>query len=138
MEEWTDPRRPAGSAYTEEEWSAAEEQNPGCVVTEVLKAQERALVVKHRDGTDDVLHRSLLIHQQAASPWSGHATAAMEHHGEFGKQRYAIVRSQEQREKNPWADGSLLVIEDLAHKRALEAANGPKAGARSRSDRFRN
>lgn len=135
--EWTDTATPAGSGYSPQEWAAVELANPGHTVFEVLKAEDRGLVTKERDANDVVLHRSLLVHARASSQWLGHATASMEHHGEFGVQRYRIIRSQDEREKAPWADGSKLVIKDAnAPQRPAEGAHSQQTSP-SRRERFR-
>jgi len=78
-----------------------------------------------------VLHRSLIVHEMATSDWRPNATATIEHHGEFGRHRYAVIRSQTEREKFPWADGSKLVIRDKGYEEEKETRS-------SRSERFRS
>lgn len=126
--QWDDPDRPAGSAYSAQEWADAMTQSPDKTVFEVLKSEERALVTKDRDANDVVLHRSLVVHEMAHSDWRDHATISMEHHGPFGLQRYVVIRARTEREKSPWADGSKLVIRDKGY----EEESRP-----SRSERFR-
>lgn len=128
---WDDPDRPAGSGYSVKEWTDAEEANPGLCVFEVLKSHERSLVTKERDANDVVLHRSLIVHEMATSDWRPNATATIEHHGEFGRHRYAVIRSQTEREKFPWADGSKLVIRDKGYEEEKETRS-------SRIERFRS
>lgn len=136
--QWSDPERPAGSAYSAEEWRAVEDAHPGQTVFEVLKAMDRSLITKTPDANDVVLHRSLIVHEKARCEWLDHATALMEHHGEFGVQRYRIIRSQVEREKAPWADGSKLVIKDEAAMQNHKPHDEPRsAAAPSRRDRFR-
>lgn len=114
-EPWVDPNRPAGSAYSEEEWAAAEAANPGCVVFEMVKLEERALMSMPRDAYDEVFSRSLVIHEKANCPYRYQATISIEHHGEFGVFCYGVIRSSKARERSSWVDGSKLVIKDLKH-----------------------
>lgn len=133
---WKDPDRPAGSEYSNEEWDAAEAASPGMTVFEMLKADERALVAKEQDANDVVLKRSLLVHELADCDWRSHASVVMEHYGKFGQSRYQVIRSQTERQKFPWADGSKLVIRDKGFEEPTpEQARANKAG--SRAERFR-
>ncbi len=128
--EWLDELRPAGSAYSEEEWAAAESANPGCIVMEMLKPGERALMAMPKDGIDPLLNRSLVIMEGVDSPWlaNANANASIEHHGDHGIFRYKVVRSQAEIRKCEWVNGSKLVIRDSGH----EENKRP-----SRADRYR-
>lgn len=126
--EWLDELRPAGSAYSEEEWAAAEAANPGCIVMEMFKPEERALMAMPKDGIDPLLNRSLVIMEGVDSPWLANANASIEHHGDHGIFRYKVVRSQAEIRKCDWVNGSKLVIRDSGH----EENKRP-----SRADRYR-
>lgn len=67
-EAWDDPKRPAGSAYSLEDWLQAEADNPECTIMEVQKPEDRALIAKSRDAMDVILHRSLVIDRRVPSP----------------------------------------------------------------------
>lgn len=128
--DWDDPARPAGSAYSEEEWAAAEAANPGSIIMEMHKPEDRALMAMPKDGLDTLLARSLVIQESVDSPWKANATAKITHHGEFGVFKYVVVRSAAANEKCDWVNGSNLVIKDKGVEEAAERQ-------RSRADRFR-
>lgn len=94
---WDDPDRPAGTGFSTQEWADVISSNPDKTVFEVLKSSERGLVTKDRDANDVVLHRSLVVHEMATCEWRSHATVKMEHHGEFGRHRYVIIRAENER-----------------------------------------
>lgn len=128
---WEDESRPAGSEHSLEEWAQAEADNPQCVIVELVKLDERALMAIPKNGINDMLlHRSLVIDSRVDSPWKANSTAKIEHHGEFGVSNYLVVRCEEQRRKFPLTDGSLMVLRD-------EGAAEKEAKHRSRADRFR-
>ena len=128
---WDDPNRPAGTGYTEEEWLAAEAAHPGCVVYEILKPAERGLVAMPSVATDPLLKRSLVILEAVDTQWKGNATARIEHHGELGVFSYLVVRSEAERQKNIWADGSKMIIRDGPPQEEQAPTE------RSRADRYR-
>jgi hypothetical protein len=129
---WDDPRRPAGSDYSEEEWLQAEVAHPGHAIMEVVKPHERALVAKLNDAFGGVLHRSMVIDRRVNSPWKAHATVQIEHHGEFGVTPYDVVRSATQVALAPWAEGSKMVMRDAGHEEEAKQERGS-----SRAERFR-
>jgi hypothetical protein len=136
--EWFDLARPAGSAYSEEEWTAAELANPGCVVMEMLKPQDRALIAMPTPDPlpshmADLLRRSLVIHDLVSSEWSALASAKIVHHGAFGRFTYQVVRSDRERAKNPWLDNSTMTLSDTSAPDAVEEGRVPT----SRAQRYR-
>jgi hypothetical protein len=132
VQAWDDPRRPAGSDYSEEEWLQAEVAHPGHAIMEVVKPHERALVAKLNDAFGGVLHRSMVIDRRVNSPWKAHATVQIEHHGEFGVTPYDVVRSATQVALAPWAEGSKMVMRDAGHEEEAKQERGS-----SRAERFR-
>jgi len=136
---WEDPDRPAGSEYSQDEWLQAEAQNPGYSILEVCKPKQRSLVAKSGDAMDVVLHRSLVIDRRVDSPWHAHATVHVEHYGEFGVNRYSVVRSINQAAKAPWADGSKMVMRDAGYEEPSPAQTRSRNGAAPSSlgERFR-
>lgn len=127
---WDDPSRPAGSAYSEEEWAKVEADNPGCIVLEMVKPGERGLVAMPSDAIDPWLSRSMVIQDTVESPWKANASARMIHHSEFGAFRYLIVRSENIAKQYDWASGATLVFRSRADEEATDRQP-------SRAERFR-
>jgi hypothetical protein len=116
-----DDLRPAGSHFSVEAWLEVEAANPECIVYEIHKPKEVGLVAAPLDklsagGGDKglyamLLRRSLVIAESCSAgfPYLKESTVKIEHfdkvHGTF---RYLLVRSQAEREKTPWLDGSIL------------------------------
>ncbi len=102
---WDDPSRPASSAFSAEEWLAACEANPGCVVVEMHKPAERGLVAISREKLGAVLsapfHRSMLVAEPVAKANGMSEAPHIEvHHldDDLGVFRYVLVMSQQQQQ----------------------------------------
>lgn len=100
---WDDPSRPASSAFSSDEWNAACEANPGCVVVEMHKPDERGLVAIAREKLGEVLsapfHRSMLVAEPVAKTSGMISAPHIEvHHldDDLGMFRYVLVMSQQQ------------------------------------------
>ena len=79
--------------------------------------------------------RSLVIDSKAEGqcPWLSKATVAIEHTGKFGLFKYKVIRSQDQRAKSPWLDGSVLRMPPSPEP---QKAIPSRAAAPSRAERF--
>ena len=110
---WEDPGRPAGSAFSQQEWAAA--AAGGFLVMEVHKAAERGLV--QMDPTQlDVVHRlfldrALLIDEKLGDqhPAWFNASARLHHYThELGRWNYRVVHPQEVLERHPYLASAKL------------------------------
>ncbi|HWS26401.1 MAG TPA: hypothetical protein VN259_07460 [Xanthomonadales bacterium] len=115
---WPCETTPAGSAFSDDQWTQTEQDTPDCTIFEIIKPCERALVLvpSMQPAVADLFRRSLVVDLRAKHlvPWAEqYANAHLEHAGvEFGIVRYAIIRSASERERSPWLDGSVLRTAD--------------------------
>lgn len=115
---WPCESTPAGSAFSDDQWTRAEQDNPDCTVFEMIKSGERSLVLvpSMQPAVADLFRRSLVVDLRAKHlvPWAEqYANAHLEHASvEFGIVRYAIIRAASERERTAWLDGSVLRTAD--------------------------
>ncbi len=116
--EWPCETTPAGSAFSDDQWTRTEQDNPDCTVFEMIKPGERALVLvpAMQPTMASLFRRSLVVDLRAShlAPWASRlASASLEHASvAFGVVRYAIIRAASERERTAWLDGSVLRTAD--------------------------
>lgn len=136
--QWGDPNRPAGSAYGEDEWIAAEEEGAQ-VVFEMVKPDERCLIAIPRsamNGVEALLYtRSLVVSEDVefVSQLPAHAQIVWRA-PELGSREvmsYRVVRAEAEIQKNSWLQGSVL-------RNNLELAYQDAKAAQDEKSRFGN
>jgi transposase-like protein len=139
---WEDHTRPEGSAFSPEDWTECETENPGCIVLEVFtQPEQRALVPMNRDRLDAMraimFDRSLLVSLPLAKQYELARQVdvrVLQLDKERGLFEYALVMSHANRLRNPLLVGSILRNNFQEGQERLHDA-GPQH-PRPRSDRY--
>lgn len=118
---WEDPKLPAGSVFTTQEWDAARKESgfARTIVIEIHKAAEKALISLDAAAALPVLHPSildgaLLIDERLKDHPAWHnADGFMQHRSDdLGTWRYRIVHSADALAANPWIHGARCFLGD--------------------------